>query len=204
VNGVPPETKLLVILKSPTSGMRALQRLDRRSLAAEQLPRRTRRRGQMYRATDRLLSAGGAPRRAGSVLAEAAAHCWVSWRGPRITDTRYRVGSVSLPMAWGLLRISSCLATSLVLFSGCALIEHGKTQVVHIESSPPGARAIIQPGNQEITTPGDVVLPRKSSYAVRIERDGYEHASVALVSTSSGTLWHTSSGYSRPPGSLAL
>jgi hypothetical protein len=67
--------------------------------------------------------------------------------------------------------------------------ESGKTQVVHIESSPPGARATIKPGDQEIATPGDVVLPRKSSYAVRIEREGHQPASVALVSTSSGSLW---------------
>jgi hypothetical protein len=81
------------------------------------------------------------------------------------------------------------LASGVVLLAGCALMDHGTTQVVHIDSAPGGARAVVQPGGAEVVTPGDVVLPRKSSYAVRIAREGYQPTSVALVSTSSGGLW---------------
>jgi hypothetical protein len=105
-----------------------------------------------------------------------------------VTQARWLGASLVL-MPRRLLSLSGCLAASLVVLSGCALIQHGRTQVVRIESSPPGARAIVQPGGQEVTTPGDVVLQRKSSYAVRVESEGYAPASVALVSTSSGDLW---------------
>ena len=81
------------------------------------------------------------------------------------------------------------ITLALIVTPGCATIVNGRTEVIGIDSLPRGATARIQPGDQMLVTPGQVVLNRKSSYAVRVEKEGYEPASVALVSSASSSMW---------------
>lgn len=84
-----------------------------------------------------------------------------------------------------------------VCLHGCATMVHGRTQIVTVDSSPHGAAVriqhqtalAIQTDTAELTTPCQVVLNRKSSYVVHLKKEGYEPASVTLVSKASSSLW---------------
>lgn len=73
--------------------------------------------------------------------------------------------------------------------AGCATMVKGRTQVVDVRSSPAGATVRVQPTSEVLTTPCRMVLSRKSSYVVRIEKNGYETQSVTLLSKASSSLW---------------
>jgi hypothetical protein len=73
--------------------------------------------------------------------------------------------------------------------SGCCTMIRGRTQIVDVTSTPAGARATVQPGGDTLVTPGTIVLARKSSYVVRLEKVGYASASVTLTSHASSSLW---------------
>lgn len=77
-------------------------------------------------------------------------------------------------------------ALLLAMMPGCATIVRGRTQFVHIDSTPSGAQVSVQPGNLAATTPGDIALSRKLSYVATIQKDGYAPASVRLKS---GVSW---------------
>ncbi|GIV04355.1 MAG: hypothetical protein KatS3mg015_3185 [Fimbriimonadales bacterium] len=62
----------------------------------------------------------------------------------------------------------------LLLYSGCATIISGPTQKVRIISDPPGA--VVTIGERQVTTPATVELPRKSTYRLTFEKEGYEPA----------------------------
>jgi hypothetical protein len=83
------------------------------------------------------------------------------------------------------LAMRMALALLAVLAAGCCTMVRGRTVVVPVTSSPPGARATVDPTGQTLETPGAVVLERKQSYVVRLEKPGYQPASVALVSHTS-------------------
>lgn len=78
-----------------------------------------------------------------------------------------------------------CVAIA-VFMSGCA---NGRTQIVTVDSFPPGATVRIQPDGGTLTTPAQAVLPRKLDHVVIVERQGYETKSVAISSKPSGKLW---------------
>lgn len=73
--------------------------------------------------------------------------------------------------------------------SGCATMVHGRTQIVPVTSMPPGATVTLQPGGESLTTPGSLVLARKSSYVARISKPGYVPLDITLRSTASSALW---------------
>ncbi len=73
-------------------------------------------------------------------------------------------------------------ALLLAMIPGCATIVRGRTQFVHIDSTPSGAQVWVQPDNLTATTPGDIALSRKLSYVATIQKDGYAPASVRLKS----------------------
>jgi hypothetical protein len=66
---------------------------------------------------------------------------------------------------------------------------HGRTQIVDVTSAPPGARVHLSPTGEVLATPCKVVLRRKESYVLRVEKDGYQVESVALESKASSSLW---------------
>jgi hypothetical protein len=79
----------------------------------------------------------------------------------------------------------SCAA---LLSSGCATIVQGRYQRVHVETYPPTATVSVtgtlrktKGASLQFETPGDVLLHRKERHIIlRIEKDGYEPAEVAL------------------------
>ena len=74
------------------------------------------------------------------------------------------------------------------LLTGCMTIRNGKYQAVTIDSDPPGANVVIEPGNKEMKTPGVVELRRRSDYAVILEKEGFRRESV-LLEGKIGGLW---------------
>lgn len=81
------------------------------------------------------------------------------------------------------------IAVSNTLLTGCCMMRNSTTQLVEITSSPSGATATIQPGGEEVVTPADILLKRKTSqYSITIKKEGYEPTRVKLVRNSAG-LW---------------
>lgn len=79
---------------------------------------------------------------------------------------------------------------AVLLSSGCATIANGRYQRVRVETDPPAAKVSVQgtrklsKGVLQFETPGEVSLHRKEKHVVlRIEKDGYEPAEVALRRT---------------------
>lgn len=72
--------------------------------------------------------------------------------------------------------------------TGCASVFHGTKQRIAVFSEPAGATASV--GDQRITTPGTLVLPRRAkSVEVRIVKDGYVAKTIRLDRKISGTVW---------------
>jgi hypothetical protein len=71
--------------------------------------------------------------------------------------------------------------------AGCALIVHGTTQQVRIETIPAGAKASV--GSQTITTPGELTLPREYSFIVNLEKPGCVPTYAHVESETSNLVW---------------
>ena len=84
---------------------------------------------------------------------------------------------------------SRLLGLLLAYPTACATMRYGSTQVVTISTNPPGATVHIKPGNEEVVTPSQVVLARRHSYVLRVEKSGYEVESVVLQTHSSSSMW---------------
>ena len=63
------------------------------------------------------------------------------------------------------------LLTAVLLADGCASIHHGRSQVVLVESEPPGARILVG-GEPAGVTPNFVELKRRDA-VVTLDRDGF-------------------------------
>jgi hypothetical protein len=88
------------------------------------------------------------------------------------------------------------LVVGLALLNSCATVIHGPFQEVQIESSPPGATAIVSPMLSErgpqfldptkqytVTTPATVRLRRDNTYRVELAKPGYKIATTKVVSS---------------------
>jgi hypothetical protein len=69
---------------------------------------------------------------------------------------------------------------------GCLYLANGKTQEVRFESSPPGARVVVN-GIQYGDTPTQVTLSRCQNYTVVVDKAGYKSGDVFLSRTAHGT-----------------
>ena len=69
---------------------------------------------------------------------------------------------------------------------GCLYLANGKTQDVRFESSPPGARVVVN-GVQYGDTPTQVTLSRCQNYTVLVDKTGYKSGEVFLGQTVHGT-----------------
>jgi hypothetical protein len=79
------------------------------------------------------------------------------------------------------------LALSLAAGS-CASILHGTRQKVEVFTDPPGATATA--GDQQVTTPGVLKLPRKGkNTTIRIEKEGFTPKTIPLDRRTSGVVW---------------
>jgi len=81
-----------------------------------------------------------------------------------------------------------CMVTAWML-CGCATVLHGTSQSIEIVSTPPGATALILPGNQVVTTPATVSLERLLAHTVRLTLAGYETETVFLDRVTSGAIY---------------
>jgi len=68
--------------------------------------------------------------------------------------------------------------------SGCALMFNGPVQRVEFDSNPQGANVVV--GEQTGVTPTTLYLQRQRSYAVRMEKEGYETGVAELQKGYSG------------------
>ncbi|MBI3775323.1 MAG: hypothetical protein HY273_07200 [Gammaproteobacteria bacterium] len=72
--------------------------------------------------------------------------------------------------------------------SGCATILRGTTQAVEIVTIPPGAK--VRAGDQEIVTPGKLILPRIAEHSeITITKDGHIPQSVQVSRQSTHKAW---------------
>ena len=71
---------------------------------------------------------------------------------------------------------------ALVALQGCATITRGTTEVLVVETQPPGADVRIDPLGTNCKTPCSVELKRKKDYTLQIEKAGFEPARVAVLS----------------------
>lgn len=87
------------------------------------------------------------------------------------------------------LRLSPlALALSLCLVTGCATVFRGTTQKIEVFTEPHGAVATA--GDQKITTPGVLRLPRNAKVTeVRIEKAGFETRTAILERDTEGLVW---------------
>ena len=81
--------------------------------------------------------------------------------------------------------ISLVLAVSFLGLGGCASIIHGKYQDINFQTTPPGAKAVID-RKITITTPGSVELRRKYEHEVKICKDNYRPETLRIFRTFSG------------------
>ena len=87
-----------------------------------------------------------------------------------------------------------------ILATGCMSMTRGRSQVIQVDSDPPGAAVSIRPLGGSVTTPGNVELLRKPettvnvqdgggkpvAYAVTVSRAGYKDAVVPIHRRASG------------------
>lgn len=71
---------------------------------------------------------------------------------------------------------------------GCAIILDGSTQDVTVDSSPAGARIMLN-GQFVGMTPSVVKVPRKKGVSLSIQKDGYRPAPVPITSRISSSFW---------------
>ena len=58
--------------------------------------------------------------------------------------------------------------------TGCGTIFGGTTELVSIQTTPPGVSVTTVPATGTLTTPASVALERKNNYALTFMADGYE------------------------------
>lgn len=81
------------------------------------------------------------------------------------------------------------LLASLFLSTGCLTMQHGGSQIVPIDSEPPGVTVGIEPGGAGFETPGQAALERRSSYIVTFEKEGFQRQTTVIESKTSWQLW---------------
>jgi hypothetical protein len=84
-------------------------------------------------------------------------------------------------------RLVLVLVVSPLVSYGCATMIHGTTQVVHFESTPPGATARVE--TMTTTTPGQLTLSRAKGYDVEFTKPGYLPAHSHIGQETSGAIW---------------
>ena len=73
--------------------------------------------------------------------------------------------------------------------TGCLTIRRGSTQIVSIESTPPGATVLVQPGGQSTDTPVQLPMARRYDQTLLFKKAGYWDRTVIVKRSSSSGLW---------------
>ncbi len=71
---------------------------------------------------------------------------------------------------------------------GCATIINGTTQKIPVSSDPSGANCTVVGDTTRYTTPCQVELARKSDHILKLEKEGYEPATVEIKHVLSGAV----------------
>jgi hypothetical protein len=71
---------------------------------------------------------------------------------------------------------------------GCATIINGTTQKIPVSSEPSGANCTVVGDNTKYTTPCQVELARKSDHFLKLEKEGYDPATVEIKHVLSGAV----------------
>lgn len=72
------------------------------------------------------------------------------------------------------------------ILSGCATITRGTSEVLVVETEPPGAEVSVSPNGYRCTSPCSLEVKRKHNYHVDIRKDGYEPISTDVLSQIAG------------------
>ncbi|MBI3597633.1 MAG: PEGA domain-containing protein [Nitrospirae bacterium] len=70
---------------------------------------------------------------------------------------------------------------------GCGTLFNGTTKNVGISSSPSGAQVIVD--GRSYITPAQVGLKRNQTYAITVQKEGYEPAGATVQRSVSGWIW---------------
>ncbi|HET9217134.1 MAG TPA: PEGA domain-containing protein [Terriglobia bacterium] len=84
-----------------------------------------------------------------------------------------------------ILKMIAAIVT-LAAMQGCATITRGTTEVLVVETQPPGADVRINPTGTNCKTPCSIELKRKRNYTLQIDRAGFEPATVNVLSEIAG------------------
>ncbi len=77
-----------------------------------------------------------------------------------------------------------------LMSTGCASIISGSEQEISLTSQPSGATVTVEPGGQQATTPGTLLLKRKDGpYRLNFTLDGHEPYSVMLTTDMNGWVY---------------
>lgn len=71
---------------------------------------------------------------------------------------------------------------------GCATIINGTTQKIPVSSEPSGANCVVVGDTTKYTTPCQVELARKSDHVLKLEKEGYDPATVEIKHVLSGAV----------------
>lgn len=84
----------------------------------------------------------------------------------------------------------SCLFILALFLSsyGCATIINGTTQKIPVSSEPSGANCVVVGDTTKYTTPCKVELARKSDHVLKLEKEGYDPATVEIKHVLSGAV----------------
>lgn len=86
-------------------------------------------------------------------------------------------------------RASWILALCSLVFTGCASVMNGRTQVVAVSSDPPGAHVFVDEEHVGVT-PTFVDLPRRErNLTLRLDKEGFGSVDVPVRRSPSGWLW---------------
>ncbi len=80
---------------------------------------------------------------------------------------------------------NALVVQALVVLAGCATITRGTTDVLVIETEPPGAEAVLSNGLR-CTTPCSLTVKRNASLVVDIVKEGYEPVRATVTPRISG------------------
>jgi hypothetical protein len=76
-----------------------------------------------------------------------------------------------------------------VPLTGCLTMWRGNSQIVSINSTPPGASVEISPDNQKLETPTEAVLSRRRAHVLTIRKEGFETNTVVIERKFSWAVW---------------
>jgi hypothetical protein len=81
---------------------------------------------------------------------------------------------------------TTSLIVTLVTLAGCATITRGTSEVLVVETTPPGANVEISPIGHRCTSPCSLKVKRKGNYTIDITKAGYEPMRTNVLSQVAG------------------